>query len=202
MSAFSFTFFSSTSPEYSEYKACCLSYLNENAISFIQNLPRVSFIIVYSWQPPTVCLFNLFTELPLAIYTVAPPCQSSRVQANWHSRSSIADRPICSDRYPSQEAFIPGGKGEKQLLQRCSLNQHPAGWLCLLLTAAEDWCVHIQRKKDSCNWEECSKKGDIPLQTLQHLPSGKICSVKVQLSSGQVSVTFTIRPFWKDKTKR
>lgn len=48
--------------------------------------------------------------------------------------------------------------------------------------------------------KECSRKEDVPLQTLQHLPSGNICSATVQLSSGQVSVTFTIRPFWKDRT--
>lgn len=45
------------------------------------------------------------------------------------------------------------------------------------------------------------RKEDLPLQTLQHLPSGKICSLTVQLSSGQVSVTFTIRPLWMDRAE-
>lgn len=103
---------------------------------------------LHSWQLPTVCLFYVFTELPLAIYPVVPPLphQSSRVQANWHSRCSTAERPICSDRYPSQEAFIPGGKGRKiELLLRRRLNGYPAGRMCLLLAVAGDCCVWVQR---------------------------------------------------------
>lgn len=85
----------------------------------------------------------------MAIYPGVPLCQSSRVQANWHSRCSIADRPICSDRYPSQEAFIPCGKGGEKwsFCKRCSLNQHPADWLCLLLALAGDMCLRVQRKR-------------------------------------------------------
>lgn len=98
------------------------------------------------WQSPTVCLFSVFTELPLAIYPVVPPCQSSGVQANWHSRCSIADRAICSDRYPSQKALIPGGKAEEiELLQRCCLNGSPAGWMCLLVAVTGDCCVQDHR---------------------------------------------------------
>lgn len=80
----------------------------------LRTCPEFLSLWLYSWQPPTVCLFNVFTELPVAIYPVVPPCQSSGVRANWHSRCSLTDRPICSDRYPSQEELVPGGEGEKQ----------------------------------------------------------------------------------------
>lgn len=95
-------------------------------------------------------------------------------------------------------------------MQRHSLNQH---W--------EDGCVYSSQRHSTgvCT---CKKKKEeeekkvihtteksavgsgkkhVPLQTLQHLPSGKICSLRVQFRSGQVSVTFTIRPFWKDRTQ-
>lgn len=56
-----------------------------------------------------------------------------------------------------------------------------------------------QRQGDLRNRDESSQEEALPLQTLQHLPSGRICSLTVQLSSGQVSTTFTIRPFWKER---
>lgn len=140
---------------------------------------------------PSVCLFNVFTELPVAIYPVVPLCQSSGVRANWHSRCFTADRPIYSDSYRSQKKHLyQVEREEKQSYYRdVALIQHSTSWLCLLPSAAGDWCVQSPKEVIHATEE------DIPLQTLQHLPSGSICSPMVQLSSGQVSVTFTMRPF-------
>lgn len=52
-----------------------------------------------------------------------------------------------------------------------------------------------------CESTSSTAHGDVPLQTLQHRPSGNIWSPRVQLSSGHVSVIFNIRPFWKDRTE-
>lgn len=79
---------------------------------------------------------------------------------------------------------------EKQNHCRGSLNEKIENWL---------WTP--QRGSGLCVKQRRVQSEDIPLQTLQHLPSGKICSLRVQLSSGQVSVTFTIRPFWKGRMK-
>ena len=100
-------------------------------------VPRFLSLRLYSWQPPTVCLFNVFTELLVAIYPVVPPCQSSGVRANWHSRCSIADRPICSDSYPSQEGFMLGGKGEKPSYCR------DAAWISI----RQRGCVYFWRQQ-------------------------------------------------------
>lgn len=47
--------------------------------------------------------------------------------------------------------------------------------------------IHSQEHKFPC----------LPLQTLQHWPSGRIWSFSEQFNGGQVSVTFTKTPFWK-----
>lgn len=75
--------------------------------------PGILSLCLYRWQPPVVCLFNVFTELPVAIYPVAFPCQSNGVQVNRHSRCSMAERPICSERYTGQKAFTVDDKGER-----------------------------------------------------------------------------------------
>lgn len=132
------------------------------------------------WPIPMVCLFDVLTELLVAIYPVVPRCQSSGVRANWHSRSSKLGSPICSVVYSGPEACRPG-----------EMKEQKANWVCLLLAPA--WGIGVF---------DCSHSrvhGDVPLQTLQHRPSGNICSPRVQFSSGHVSVIFNIRPFWKDR---
>lgn len=173
--------------------------------------PGILSLCLYRWQPPVVCLFNVFTELPVAIYPVAFPCQSNGVQVNRHSRCSMAERPICSERYTGQKAFTVDDKRER--LNYC----RGTAWISIgkmaVFTPHSDTvpvCVHAKKrkkkkKKKVIHTTEKSAVGSgkkhVPLQTLQHLPSGKICSLRVQFRSGQVSVTFTIRPFWKDRTQ-
>lgn len=103
---------------------------------------------LYSWQPLRVCLFNVFTKLPVAIYPVVPPCQSSGVQANWHSRCSIADRPICSERYSSQEAPVhPVGRKRNRTIAKVQ-PESATGRLAMFTSRSGRGL-----ERDSCNWE-------------------------------------------------
>lgn len=140
---------------------------------------------LYRWPVPVVCLFDVLTELSVAIYPVIPPCQSSGGQANWRSGGAVTGSLICSALLSVPEACRPG--------ERREMKAQKAKWLCLLFASAKgEQCVWISRS---------GVHADVPLQTLQHRPSGSICSARVQLSSGHVSVTFNIRPFWKDRTE-
>lgn len=154
-------------------------------LSKLLHLPLIwcSSVCLYRWPVPVVCLFGVLTELSLAIYPVVPPCQSSGVQANWRSRSSVTCSLISSAVLSVPEACTPG--------ERREMKAQNANWMCLLFAPA----------RGGNDVPESVVHGDVPLQTLQHRPSGNICSARVQLSSGHVSVTFNIRPFWKDRTE-
>lgn len=105
---------------------------------------------------------------------------------NWHSRSAVTRSPICSDVHP--------GSDRVQVLRRGGIKeQKKTNWVCLHFAPASGIGL--------CESSPSTVHGDVPLQTLQHRPSGNICSPRVQLSSGHVSVIFNIRPFWKDRTE-
>lgn len=85
----------------------------------------------------------------------------------------------------SQPRNIQTGLQRERVLQGCRVYSH-------------HYYVSLNSRRRGLCAQRATETGtlrDIPWQTLQHLPSLNTCSLTEQLSSGQVSVTFTIRPF-------